>query len=188
VRQGGEAAVADCKTLKPKTIAGGAAAGLVASVCCGGSVVFASVGLGAFSSTLGLGRYIPEALVVGALSIVLLNYIVFSRHARAGDATGGAGRRMWRAAMLESGAVGLAVMVASFVFLEWLNHAVIHAHRFASHPEYRDAWLRGVPNAHLALAVSSMAGALMLLAALPLPPGAGTQDRYGPKPEAKSLG
>lgn len=162
----------ECKALIPKTMTGGGAVGLVASVCCGGSVVLGSIGLGGFYSALGLWRYIPQALTAGALSIVLLNYVVFFRNAaRAGDSIGSGGRRQWRVAMLESAAVGLAVMAGSFVFLEWLNHAALHPHRFLTRPEYRDALLRGVPNAHLVVALVTAVAALALLAALPLPTG-----------------
>jgi len=162
--------VIECKALKPKTMTGGGAAGLVASVCCGGSGVFESIGLGGFYSAFGLGRYIPQALAAGALLIVLLNYVVFSRNAaRPSDSIGSGGCRQWRVAMLESAAVGLTVMVGSFVFLEWLNHAVLHPHRFLSHPEYRDALLRGVPNVHLVVALVTVVAALAFLAALPLP-------------------
>ncbi len=49
---------------------GSLGAGLVASLCCGGSLVFGLVGLGAAYSALGFARYIPQALAVGTLLIV----------------------------------------------------------------------------------------------------------------------
>jgi hypothetical protein len=96
--------------LKAKPTAVGAVVGVIASLCCGGSLIFASVGLGIFYSDLGLWRYIPQAL--GA-------------------------------------AIGLVVMAGSFIFLEWLNHAVVNAKRFLARPEYSRALIKGVPNVTL---------------------------------------
>ena len=49
--------------LKAKPIAGSVVAGLLASLCCGGSLIFASIGLGVFYSTLGLSRlWLPSLL------------------------------------------------------------------------------------------------------------------------------
>ncbi len=45
----------------PTPLAGSFITGLIASLCCGGSLIFASIGLGAFYSSLGLFRYIPQA-------------------------------------------------------------------------------------------------------------------------------
>jgi hypothetical protein len=42
--------------LKAKPIAASAIVGLIASLCCGGSLIFASVGLGVLYSGLGLWR------------------------------------------------------------------------------------------------------------------------------------
>ena len=53
--------------LKAKPIAGSVVVGLLASLCCGGSLIFTSIGLGVFYSTLGLSRFVPEALAAGAL-------------------------------------------------------------------------------------------------------------------------
>ena len=57
-------------------------AGLVASLCCGGSLFFDSVGLGALYGALGLSRYVPQVLAVGALSIVTINYWFYCRAAQ----------------------------------------------------------------------------------------------------------
>jgi hypothetical protein len=56
--------------------------GLLASLCCGGSLIFASVGLGAFYSTLGLSRYTPQALAAGAVSILAVNYFYYRQVAK----------------------------------------------------------------------------------------------------------
>src|SRR5712692_8698251 len=55
--------------IKPDTlpIAESCGIGLVASLCCGGSIVFAGIGLGALYSSLGLARFVPPALVLGAV-------------------------------------------------------------------------------------------------------------------------
>jgi hypothetical protein len=62
--------------LKAKPMAQSVAAGLIASLYCGGSLFFASIGLGASYSTLGLARYTPQALAAGALSILAINYLL----------------------------------------------------------------------------------------------------------------
>lgn len=59
-------------------------------------------------------------------------------------------------------------MSASFIFLEWLNHAVVNPHRFLAHSEYGQGLITGVPNVRLLYAVASFA-ALALLWALPFP-------------------
>src|SRR5947207_15445067 len=66
--------------LKAKPITASVVAGLLASLCCGGSLIFASVGLGAVYSALGLSRYTPPALAAGAILILAINYL-FYRHA-----------------------------------------------------------------------------------------------------------
>lgn len=147
--------------------------GLVASICCGGSLVFASVGLGALYAALGLSRYPGQVLAVGALSIIGLNYVVYRR------ATTSAG--LWRSdslrtSMFVSATIGLAAMAASFVLLEWLNHAVVNAHAFLTRPEYGQAFIPGVPNLRLLYALGSFP-ALALLWALPFPRAAGTSVR-----------
>jgi len=38
--------------------------------------------------------------------------------------------------MFISTAIGLAVMAGSFIFMEWLNHAVVHGDRFLTRAEY----------------------------------------------------
>jgi hypothetical protein len=46
--------------IKATPVVGSIGSGLIASLCCGGSLVFASIGLGAFYGALGLSRYIPK--------------------------------------------------------------------------------------------------------------------------------
>ncbi len=48
-----------------KPIGASVAEGLVASLCCGGSLVFAWLGLGALYGALGLSRYVPQVLAIG---------------------------------------------------------------------------------------------------------------------------
>src|SRR5262249_61730192 len=73
--------------LKAKPIAGSVVVGLLASLCCGGSLIFASIGIGVFYSTLGLSRFIPQALAAGALSIVVINYLYYRRLVKKWGAT-----------------------------------------------------------------------------------------------------
>ena len=150
--------------LKAKPIAGSVVVGLFASLCCGGSLIFASIGLGVFYSTLGLSRFVPEALAAGALSIVAINYLYYRHMAKEGDAE----RVALQQKMFISTAIGLAVMAGSFVFMEWLNHAVVHGDRFLARPEYSQALIKGVPNITL-LYVCATFFALALLWALPFP-------------------
>src|SRR5262245_9124831 len=128
--------------LKAKPIAGSVVAGLLASLCCGGSLIFASIGLGVFYSTLGLSRFIPQALAAGALSIVAINYLYYRQMVKKGSG----GPVALQQEMFISTAIGLAVMAASFVFMEWLNHAVVHGDRFLARAEYSQAFIKGVPN------------------------------------------
>jgi hypothetical protein len=65
--------------LKAKPVGGSVVVGLLASLCCGGSLIFASIGLGVFYLALGLSRFIPQALAAGALSIVAINYLFIVR-------------------------------------------------------------------------------------------------------------
>src|SRR5713226_716413 len=158
--------------IKATPAAGSVTAGLISSLCCGGSLVFASIGLGAFWSGIGLFRYIPQALAIGALCIVAINYFYYRRAAERVSRAGGVGLTELRRGMFLSTAVGLAAMAASFVFLEWLNHAVINADRFLAHPEmhpeFAQALIPGVANINLLYALASFA-ALALLWALPFP-------------------
>jgi hypothetical protein len=59
-------------------------------------------------------------------------------------------------------------MAGSFIFMEWLNHAVVHGDRFLARPEYGQALINGVPNTTL-LHVSATFIALAVLWALPFP-------------------
>lgn len=149
------------------------AAGLIASLCCGGSLIFASIGLGGLWSLIGLSRFIPQALAAGALLIVAINYFFYHRAAeRVADADDGRIPGL-RRGMFLSTALGLGVMATGFVFLEWLNHAVVDPHRFLVHSQYGQALIPGVPNVRLLYALASFA-ALALLWALPFPqPGGG---------------
>jgi hypothetical protein len=70
--------------------------------------------------------------------------------------------------MFGSAAFGLAVMAVSFVFLEWLNHAVVHPQRLLIHARYGAALIPGVPNSSLVYAFASFL-VLALLWALPFP-------------------
>lgn len=153
--------------MKTKPVVASAGAGLITSLCCGGSLVFSSVGLGAFFSALGLWRYVPQVLAAGALSILAINYAFYRRAADSVHLQGGDVREL-RRAMFMSAALGLTLMVGSFVFLEWLNHAVVNPHRFLARPEYGEALVPGVPNIRLVYALVSFT-ALTLLWTLPFP-------------------
>jgi hypothetical protein len=159
--------------LKAKPIAGSVVVGLFASLCCGGSLIFASIGLGVFYSTLGLSRFIPQALAAGAVSIVAINYLYYRHLAKEGSA----GPVALQQKMFISTAIGLAVMAGSFVFMEWLNHEVVHGDRFLARPEYSQAVIKGVPNITL-LYVCATFFALAVLWAFPFPrhESSGMQD------------
>src|SRR5258708_7472912 len=58
-------------------LGGSLSVGRVASLCCGGGLLFGAVGLGAFYSALGVARYIPEALASGAILIALVNWLYY---------------------------------------------------------------------------------------------------------------
>ena len=159
--------------LKAKPIAGSVVAGLLASLCCGGSLIFASIGLGVFYSTLGPSRFVPEALAAGALSIVAINYLYYRQMVKKGSARPVALQQK----MFISTAIGLAVMAGSFIFMEWLNHAVVQGDRFLARPQYSQALIKGVPNMTL-LYVCATFFALAILWALPFPrqDSSGMQD------------
>jgi hypothetical protein len=148
----------------PKPLAGSFITGLIASLCCGGSLIFASIGLGAFYSALGLSRFVPQALAAGALTIVAINYLFYRRAAKRAIGSSSALRQK----MFISTAVGLVMMAGTFIFLEWLNHAVVHADRFLTRPEFNQAVIKGVPNIEL-LYVAATFFALVMLWALPFP-------------------
>jgi uncharacterized membrane protein AbrB (regulator of aidB expression) len=116
--------------LRAKPIAASIVAGLIASLCCGGSLIFGSIGLGVFYSTLGLSRYIPQVLAAGAVSIIGIG-INYAYYRRIAQERGGSARALERN-MFISATIGVAAMAGSFIFMEWLNHAVIHADRFLS--------------------------------------------------------
>src|SRR5215831_10027125 len=73
-----------------------------------------------------------------------------------------------REKMFVSTAIGLIVMAGAFIFLEWLNHAVVHGDRFLARPAFGRAFIRGVPNVEL-LYVCATFFALAVLWALPFP-------------------
>ncbi len=158
---------------------GSLGAGLVASLCCGGSLVFGLVGLGAAYSALGFARYIPQALTVGTLLIVGINYWFYRRQATrllTGNPACDCGPL--RPAMLWSGFAGLAMMGISFIFLTWLEHGVVKAAQFFSRPDYGQALIAGVPNQDLVYVALTFLG-LPLLALLPLPGTARNARRVG---------
>src|SRR5260221_5234214 len=168
--------------LKAKPMAASVVAGLIASLCCGGSLIFASVGLGVFYSGLGLSRYIPQALAAGAVSIVGINYPYYRHLAKQGCGSPIALREK----MFISAAIGLVVMAGSFIFMEWLNHAVVHGDRFLVRPEYSQALIKGVPNLTL-LYVCATSLSLAALWALPFPGSnfAGAHDDGRMRPVAR---
>jgi fucose permease len=151
----------------PIPLAGSFMAGLIASLCCGGSLIFASIGLGAFYSGLGLFRYVPQALAAGALSILAINYLSYRRAAKRASH----GATVVRVKMFVSTTIGLIVMAGTFTLLEWLNHAVIHGDRFLARPEFSEALIKGVPNVEL-LYVFATFFTIAVLWALPFPRGA----------------
>jgi hypothetical protein len=160
------------------TVGGGVLVGLVASLCCGGSLLLGSVGLGTLYATLGLWRYVAQFLAVGAVSIVALNWWYYRRKARRGGVCG-----PLRRAMFVSAALGLGLMVGSFVLLEWLNHGVVHdshpaavtetaghaAHGHGTSGGDASDLVLGVANGDLATALATLIGGLGLLVVLPFP-------------------
>ena len=166
--------------LKAKPIAASVVAGLIASLCCGGSLIFASVGLGAFYSTLGLSRYTPQALAAGTLTILAINYLYYRHMTKRENAE--QALVLLRRRMFVSTAIGLAVMAGSFILMEWLNHAVVHGDRFLARPEYGQAIIKGVPNTTL-LYVGATFLALAVLWALPVP----GHDSFNAKHEGRMV-
>lgn len=155
------------KRIMAKPTLGSVTGGVVASICCGGSLVFASIGLGAIYASSGLWRFIPQVLAAGALSIIAINYFFYLRAAKSVDCTNSDLFRL-RRGMFLSAAIGLAVMAGSFVLLEWLNHAVVNPRHFLVRPEYRETLVPGVPDIRLMYALASFTG-LALLWAMPFP-------------------
>src|SRR5262249_3023350 len=152
--------------LKAKPIAASVVVGLLASLCCGGSLLFASLGVGGLYLSLGVFPFTPQALAAGAVSILAINYLYY-RHVAKQETAGRAGVPL-RQKMFISTAIGLTVMAGSFIFMEWLNHAVVHGDRFLARPEYGQAFIKGVPNTTL-LYVCTTFFALAALWALPFP-------------------
>lgn len=147
-------------------LGGSLGVGLVASLCCGGGLLFGAVGLGAFYGALGVARYIPEALASGAILIALVNWLYYRRRAmRPVACSTDCSCAVLRRAMVLNSFIGLVMMAGSFTLLEWLNHTVVNAHH--SH-EYAGALISGVPNAHLAYLAAAFL-VLPLLAVLPFP-------------------
>ncbi len=155
------------RVMRVRPLLASVGAGLVASLCCGGSIVFASLGLGLLFGGLGLWRFVPQVLALGALSIVAINYLTYRHAASRIIAVGGPPERL-RASMFESALVGLVGMAASFVLLEWLNHGLVHPEAFLSRPLHGGALIPGVPNDRVACATLAPL-ALALLWALPFP-------------------
>jgi hypothetical protein len=156
------------KSLRARLVGSNVITALLASLCCGGSLLFASIGLGGFFSALGLSRYVPQALAAGALSIAAINYYVYRHLATCGACQSEGDRVKLRRGMFRSAAFGVAVMAVTFVLLEWLNHAVVHPQRFLVHARYGAALIPGVPNSSLLYALASFS-VLALLWALPFP-------------------
>ncbi len=154
------------KSVRASLVGSNVVTGLIASLCCGGSLLFASIGLGGFFSALGLSSYVPQALAAGALFIAAINYFVYRHLAVCGECTSDGELLKLRRGMFGSATFGVAVMAVSFVVLEWLNHAVVHPERFLTHTRYGAALIPGVPNASLLYAVASFS-VLALLWALP---------------------
>ena len=153
--------------LDGKPLGGSVVSGLVASLCCGGTLTFGLVGLAGLYRALQLWRYVPEFLAAGALVIVAINWLYYRRRTRVGcDALGCANLRR---AMFVSAGISLAFMLGSFIFITWLNHAVVNAARFMKIPEFAQALIPGVSNHELLYAVASFIGGGILLAVLPFP-------------------
>ena len=96
------------KSVKARLAASNVVTGLIASLCCGGSLLFASIGLGSFFSALGLSRYIPQALAAGALSIAAINYSFYRHLATCGECTSDRDLlKLWRG-IFESATFGVA--------------------------------------------------------------------------------
>ncbi len=162
-----------------RPIGGSLLVGLVAALCCGGSLVFGAVGLGAFYSALQLGRHIPEALATAAVLIGLLNWFYYRRKAARIDTADTHGTGELRRTMLLSTLVGLVMMTLSFVFLEWLNHGVVNASHFMTRPEYAGAVIPGVPNVHLGYVAMTFL-VLAVLYFMPLAPKVRRASEHGP--------
>lgn len=150
-----------------KPLAGSLIAAFIASLCCGGSLLWGLFGLAALDRTLRLWQYVPEFLGAGALLIVAINWLYYRRKARVGCEAPTCTNL--RQAMFVSAGVSLVFMVGSFIFLTWLNHAVVNAERFIKMAKYAQAIIPGVPNMELLYAVASFIGAAILLAVLPFP-------------------
>src|SRR5689334_9197067 len=94
----------------PVPLGGSLAVGFVASLCCGGSLIFGAIGLGAVYGSLALSHYIPEALAAGAILIALVNWLHYrTKAARSLAGNGECDCVDLRRAMLLSGFLGLAM-------------------------------------------------------------------------------
>jgi hypothetical protein len=136
----------------------------------GGSLIFTSIGLGAFSGTLGLSRYIPRALAIGRLTIVAINWLYCRQTAArmlVGDPICDCGPV--RRTMVISGTAGLLIMAATFCLMQWLDHTVVNSAHMMSRPEYIEAWLAGVRNDNATYMGLSVVVGTAILTLLPLP-------------------
>jgi len=115
-------------------------------------------------SVLGLSRFIPQMLAAGAIAIVAINYFFYRQAAKQ---TNGSSNVLGRKIIIST-AIGLVVMAATFILLEWLNHGVVHADRFLARPEFTEALIKGVPNIDF-IYVAATFFALALLWSLPFP-------------------
>ena len=138
-------------TIPDKTPMGGSLlVGFLASLCCGGTLVFGAIGLGGLYGALPMSRYIPEALAIGGILIALINWSYYNRKASKIPVSNALHHvEELRRTMVLSTFLGLAMMAVGFTFMEWLNHAVVNADRFMTRPRFSDAIIPGVPNLHL---------------------------------------
>jgi hypothetical protein len=151
-------------TLDARPLGGSVLAGLIASLCCGGSLLFGSIGLGAFYGSLGLARYIPQALALGTITILVINWVFYRRRAARPNCDCASLRR----SMVLSAGLGLFAMSAGFVLLEWLNHGVVNAGR--SHGRAAgSALLPWTSNQNLLYAALALVAGLGVITVLPLP-------------------
>src|SRR5712691_8314571 len=148
-----------------RPLGGSVLAGLVASLCCGGTLLFGSIGLGALYGGLGLARYIPQALALGTITIVALNWVFYRRRAKRPPTCDCASLRR---SMLLSTGLGLFAMSGSFVLLEWLNHGVVNAGRPHGHAA-SGALLPWTSNQNLLYAALALVIGLALVTLLPFP-------------------
>ena len=130
--------------------------GFIASLCCGGSLVFGAIGLGAFYGSLRMSRYIPEALAAGAVLIGLLNWLYYNRKFVKSQTTEMCcNLANLRSTMVISTFLGLVLMASTFLFFEWLNHAIVNSERFMVRPDFANTIIPGVRNQRLLIVAAT---------------------------------